>query len=405
MVTVPEEQTAAAELVVGLVAASRQNATLEHAIARILDLEPPMPALLVYPPQSENEPEFELPKPGPRWQLRSDARLKQDRSAPIQSIGESFRAVFEIARTAEAKACAVIASDLSTVNADWVALLLSPLVDNGQDRQFDLVAPCYARHPFEGMINRAIIYPLTRALYGKRIRNPLGPDFGISSTLLERVSGLPASRFHPVVSLTGEAVTAGMRVCQSYLGEHVYPQPDWTDLSALLAQVLGPLFLDVERYAAHWQRARGSEPIPEFGKPMYTDNSGGAVEVKRLIDSFHLGARNLMELWGIVLPPSTLVELRRLTRQESGNFCMPDEIWARIVYDFALAHRLRTMNRDQMLRAMTPIYLGWVASYALELENASPEAVEHRLERLCVAYESSKPYLLSRWRWPDRFSP
>jgi hypothetical protein len=26
-------------------------------------------------------------------------------------------------------------------------------------------------------------------------------------------------------------------------------------------------------------------------------------------------------------------------------------------------------------------------------------------ERLCVAFERQKAYLLSRWRWPDRFSP
>ena len=32
-------------------------------------------------------------------------------------------------------------------------------------------------------------------------------------------------------------------------------------------------------------------------------------------------------------------------------------------------------------------------------------AVEQRLEKLSVAYETGKPYLLSRWRWPDRFNP
>ena len=87
----------------------------------------------------------------------------------------------------------------------------------------------------------------------------------------------------------------------------------------------------------------------------------------------------------MILPPSTLVELRRLTRQSAAAFPMLDETWARIVYDFALAHRLRTISRDQMLRAMTPIYLGWLASYAVEVENASPEMVEgKKLEHLCA---------------------
>jgi hypothetical protein len=129
------------------------------------------------------------------------------------------------------------------------------------------------------------------------------------------------------------------------------------------------------------------------------------VDVSRLIESFQLGTRNLTEIWGMILPPSTLVELRGLARQEPAGFRMPDETWARIVYDFALGHRLRTISRDQMLRAITPIYLGWVASYALQLHDASPEAVEQRLEKLCLAYENTKTYFVSRWRWPDRFNP
>jgi glucosylglycerate synthase len=35
----------------------------------------------------------------------------------------------------------------------------------------------------------------------------------------------------------------------------------------------------------------------------------------------------------------------------------------------------------------------------------SASAVQHRIERLCEAYEAGKPYLVSRWRWPDRFNP
>jgi hypothetical protein len=61
---------------------------------------------------------------------------------------------------------------------------------------------------------------------------------------------------------------------------------------------------------------------------------------------------------------------------------MPDELWARIVYDFALAHRLRTINREHLLRLKTPLYLGWAAGYAKEMEAADEAAVERRLERL-----------------------
>ncbi len=393
------EQIGAADLVVGLVPAQQEGPVMAQAIAQIVESVPASQAVLLHPPFTANGA---APlAANAHWRVIADARLGQDRTALAQSLGDSFRAVFDTTLRSGARVCAVIASDLSSASAGWVEPLLHPAAE----KHFDLVAPCYARHPFEGLINRAIVYPLVRALYGKRIRNPLGPDFGISSTLLERMASGSRTRVHPLASLAAEAATGNMKICQSHLGQRVFPRPDWPNLSSVLAQVLAPLFLDMERYAPHWQRARGSQPIPEFGEPMFVSGPETAVEVSRLIESFSLGARDLPEVWGMILPPSTLVELRRLARREAAGFRMPDETWAKVIYDFALAFRLRTINRDQMLRALTPIYLGWVASYALELENASPDAVEQRLERLCVAYENAKSYLMARWRWPDRFNP
>lgn len=386
-----------ADAVIGLVPIARDGHAIENTISRILEFKSPLKIAIMHPPYTPTNPE--PLRVGPQWHLMSQPELAPDGAPLAQALGESFRTIFDIAQKLNARACAVVASDL--VSDDWISLLLTPVLD----KQFDLVAPCYARHPFEGMINRAIVYPLVRALYGQPIRNPLGPDFGISSRLLQRVAGAPRARLHPLPSLAAEAITNGMALCQAHLGPRIYANPDLPNLSSLLAQVLGPLFLDVERYAAHWQRTREPRAIPEFGKPMDVAGPESSVDVSRLIDSFQLGARNLQEVWGIILPPSTLVELRKLSRGGPAAFRMPDVTWAHVVYDFALAHRVRTISRDQMLRALTPIYLGWVASYSLELENASPEAVEQRLERLCVAYEETKAYFVSRWRWPDRFNP
>jgi len=393
------EQIGTADIVVGLIPPSSDSQELEGAIARIVESAAPLRAVLVFPPYSPNSTESAAG--ASPWRLLAEPRLAQDRSALAQSLGDSFRTVFGIAQKLGARACALVASDPSTVTAEGVEMLLHPALEG----QFDLIAPCYARHPFDGMINRAIVYPLVRALYGKQIRNPLGPDFGISGALLERMCERPSARVNLLVSLTPEAVTGDLRICQAHLGLHRYAVPDWTNLSSLLAQLLGPLFLDVERHAAWWQRPRVSQPVAEFGVPMFAPGPESVVDVTRLIESFQLGARNLPEVWGIILAPSTLMELRKLARQPAAAFRMPDETWARIVYDFVLAHRLRAINRDQMLRALTPIYLGWVASYALEVENTAPEFVEQRLERLCVAYENNKPNFVARWRWPDRFNP
>jgi hypothetical protein len=77
----------------------------------------------------------------------------------------------------------------------------------------------------------------------------------------------------------------------------------------------------------------------------------------------------------------------------------------RIVYDFAIGYHLATMDRALLLRSITPLYLAWAASFVREVRDLSPADVEACVERLCRAYESTKPYLISRWRWPDRFNP
>jgi hypothetical protein len=172
-----------------------------------------------------------------------------------------------------------------------------------------------------------------------------------------------------------------------------------------MAEIMGPVFLDMERNAAVWQRIRGSQSVPIFGDPEPRPEESGAVEAGRLIESFQLGAKNLHDVWSLVLPPTPLLEIQKLARLPAESFRMADELWVWIINDFALAHRSRTINRDHLLRSFTPLYLGWFASYVIEMQSAYPALVESRMERLARAFETGKPYLVSRWRWPDRFNP
>ena len=94
-----------------------------------------------------------------------------------------------------------------------------------------------------------------------------------------------------------------------------------------------------------------------------------------------------------------------MRRQAEHEFRFAGELWARTVYDFAVAHRLRLIGRDHLLRALTPLYMGWIASFILSVRESDDSQAENQIEQLSIAYESQKPYLISRWRWPDRFMP
>jgi hypothetical protein len=63
------------------------------------------------------------------------------------------------------------------------------------------------------------------------------------------------------------------------------------------------------------------------------------------------------------------------------------------------------MERRQLLASLTPLYLGWIASFAGETRSLDEQAAEARVEALCAAFEQEKRYLIARWRWPDGFNP
>jgi hypothetical protein len=327
--------------------------------------------------------------------------------APMQSIAVACQSIFALTEKLASKACCLVSSQMETAAPRLIYQLVQPLLE----ADFDLVMPYYAPRKLQGLLNNSIVYPLMRCLYGKRIHNPLGPDVGVSRRLAQKILGTGRnskpgpSQTHPLASLTPMAVCENLQICQVYIGARLYPPADWMNMSSVMAQVLGPIFLEMERSAACWQRTRGSVPVAPQGEQVSSPEETGTLDMNRMVETFRLGVRDLQEIWGLVLPPATLFELRKLSRLNPEQVNMPDELWARIVYDFALAHRLRTINRDHLLRSMTPLYLAWVVSYARELENAGAAAVDHRIERLSLAYEATKPYFISRWRWPDRFNP
>jgi hypothetical protein len=270
----------------------------------------------------------------------------------------------------------------------------------------DLAIPCYDLPPRAGLINSAILYPLTRALFVSRTRFPLAIDLGLSLRMAERLAAA-ARRFTAVnqndalLWPVNEAALAGFTASEIDVGPRATPQPADTDINAILAAVTGSIFADIDAKAAFWQRPRNLPP-PRHPVPV-APSTDAAPDIAPMLDAFHLAYTNLGEIWSLVLPPNTLLGLKRLSLTEGTAFRMPDGLWARIVFDFLLAYRLRTINRGHLLGALIPLYLAWVASHInITASGTNPE---RHIEAVAAAFEADKPYLVSRWRWPDRFNP
>jgi len=307
---------------------------------------------------------------------------------------------YRLAQDNHATACVLLGAEAQSLHPEAIRALAKSAF------QYDLTLAHYDLGPREGLVNSAILYPVTRALFSTRPRFPLAIDLGLSLRMAGRLAAA-AQRF----TSTGqndaflwplsEAASANYTIAEISIGSRTLPQPGAPDLHALLAQITASLFADVDAKAAFWQRARGTQPAQPVTQT--TPIAEPSPDIAAMLDAFRLAYTNLHEIWSLVLPPNSLLGLKKLSLMQPENFRMPDNLWARIVYDFILAYRLRTINRGHLLGALTPLYLAWTASHLNLISSGT--APEKHIQDLAVAFETDKPYLVSRWRWPDRFNP
>jgi hypothetical protein len=274
----------------------------------------------------------------------------------------------------------------------------------------DLTVPSYTFGPHDGLVASSLLYPLTRALFSVNVRFPLPLDAGMSRRMIERMASVAqrhaASQPDALLWPVSEAAAASFTVRQIDSGAPIPHVPNGSDFNALFASVAGGIFADIEAKAQFWQRSRGlamasreSPPAP----PNITGDGDLAEELPGMVDAFRLAHKNLQEIWSLALPPQSLLALKKLSLTDAAGFGMAPALWARIVYDFALSFHLRTLNRGHLMGAFTPLYLAWVAS-TLRHVHDDVSAAAHR-EETAAAFEREKPYLVARWRWPDRFNP
>ncbi len=328
-------------------------------------------------------------------------------SSPWAQTSAAQAALLGLAGELQAQTVVLVHPDLAALAPESFQQLAAPV----HAHQADLVMASYTQGPFDSLLNHSILAPLTRALYGKRVRFPLAPDLALSPRLAARLAmsahGVGTSSTPQVLWPATVAAGIDASVFEAQLSiQHPSPAGDM-DLPAVIALLIGSAFAEMEAHAPLWQRVRStpSAPMRNGSSPSSHPAQSEGIDTAPMVSSFLLGSRSLQDVWGTVLPPVTLLDLKRLTLLAPKQFRVPDELWVRILYDFALGFRLRTINRTHLLGALTPLYLGWVASYINEAAADPAFHAEARLERLARAFEDGKPYLVRRWRWPDRFNP
>ena len=318
-----------------------------------------------------------------------------------------FVSAYQLAQKNGARSVLILGPESASLTSTSLRELMNSLLATKSTSIPDLTIPCYDLPPRAGLVNSAILYPVTRALFATRARFPLAIDLGLSMRMAERLA-TAGQRFtalnqgDALIWPINEAAGAAYLIDEVNVGSRVLPQPAEPDLNSILPLVTGSLFSDIEAKAAYWQRAR-TVPPPRNPVTQPLVSTDTAPDVVPMLEAFRMAYTNLREVWSLVLPPNSLLGLKRLSITDAASFRMPDSLWARVVYDFLIAYRLRTINRGHLLGALIPLYLAWVASH-INITTSGTDAERH-IEAVAAAFEADKPYLVARWRWPDRFNP
>jgi glucosylglycerate synthase len=400
----PADRLAPVDLAVGLLTynnAETVDGVLEAVTAGIARFPDTRAALVVSDAGSSDDTRERLTSVAlPSVVVEHEVQASERISVAFHGVpgrGAALRAAFTVAHRLRARALVLVEADAVSITPDWIERLAGPLLQDKAD--FALAA--YSRHRYEGTITRLVLAPLVRALYGRRLHYPFGGQQGLSARLLEHLLRHPKWAWTGAdisdLWITGTAIADGFGLVEAWLGPHqVRSVTRAVDLPSMIAQTVGAAFTVMERHGDLWLEVRGSEPITTVGEPAPPGVAPMTVDVERMVEAFRQGARDLTSIWELVLAPDTLAEV--LAVVDDDRLRLSDDLWARVVYDFALGHHYSVVHRDHLLRSLTPLYLGRTAAFVLATRSADSAATQSQLEAVAAAFERQKTYLVEHWR-------
>ncbi len=320
----------------------------------------------------------------------------------VKGKGNNFKNLFEKVVELEAKAVVVVDADLKSITPNWIRHLGEPLFND-----FSYVAPLYVRHKYDGTITNGIAYPLSRALYGRRVRQPIGGDFGFSGDLarvyMENEAWDEATaNFGIDIWMTTIALNQGAQICQSFMGRPKIhrPKDPAASLGPMFRQVIGTIFSLMSHFEDTWMRVKYSRPTAIYGFGLGEVEMPPKVDVdaKKLFDKFHDGFAEYEELWKEALYEDVFGKLMEIKGMKERVFTFPTDLWARILFDMGVAYRDRIREPDVLMESLIPLYYGRTFSFIKKTRRMSTQQAEEAIEEDCITFEMTKPYLIKRWQ-------
>jgi len=206
--------------------------------------------------------------------------------------------------------------------------------------------------------------------------------------------------------MTTIAINEGFKICQSFLGAKIHDGKEPSQsLGPMFKQVVGTLFYLMTQYEDNWKNVKGSRPVAMYGFRSEVLPEPVTVKVEAMIEKFRMGVEENKDFWCSILPGEDVERLVEITRFSREKFNFPMDLWAKIIYDFAVAYKNNTKIisadtksiNEKLVTSLIPLYFGRTASFVKETHRMSSLEAERVVEKVCEEFERMKPYLIKKW--------
>jgi len=308
----------------------------------------------------------------------------------IPSAKTALRVLLAAAELLDTRSLILVdAADVALTAPEITAFALATFKDG-----CDLVTPVLPRGPADGPLVTQLVRPVIRALWGRRIAEPLTMPMACSGRLAADMgrrtpwAHLPG-RLAGELWVTSHGLCDGWRARQIAIAERPQGSTRRGGLVEIFSDITATLFESVARIPPDCVARDGSEDVPVLGAA--PGSLAHEVRVDAAAeDAAFRSARALLEpLWSQALSPDTLSRVLAAADDPAGR--LEDPLWARTVYEFLHARRRGAMPQGQLARALLPLYQGRVASFLGSLRGGDAAHASELVEALAVEFERQKP--------------
>ncbi|NIR52162.1 glycosyltransferase [candidate division KSB1 bacterium] len=315
----------------------------------------------------------------------------------VKGKGNNFYNLFNEMVRLNATACVVVDADLTSITAEWIRELASPIL-NG----YDYASPLYSRNEYDGTITNNICYPLIYGLLGKDIRQPIGGDFSFSSSLgkyyLNQTWAKSTKQYGIDIFMTLHALLAGFECCQVRLGAKIH-KPSAPKLGPMFSQVVGTLFQILTDRKDKWLGPMNLKGLPLFGEAQLSKPQSLSVDYKGMKETALYEFQINGDVLSNALPNELYDRYKQMYKDEKLN--IGADLWMRTVYALLRAYDTTDLN-SHLIEAMKSLYFGRVATFIKQTLEKDNEESEQMIQNQAKHFFRFRSILTQEYEYAEK---